>query len=320
MNSGSKVFKCFPFMMFFISLIIVINGMFYVNKISDINYEKDKIYELTQEKQWHIIKDEIIKQYNLSIQEINYIAKQLECEILRQYGSDLDKLKQEFENDEFTQRFYNILKDILQDKDKTFVVGFRDKILSIFSNVDKDTSHITSWEQYFNSSSNIHLNQSLISNIINKNITENLLLYQLSNLDINSFTIPSHSVDALKELFNEKGLNGLKQIEYVCVAYITEYGDIFGTDDRYFLDNKANFKIMIVSTTNIYDSISKDVQIKLNQLDAENDLAISELRSKNLKESLQFIVITMSLIALIVVFGILYNQDVDHDSKYNLKR
>lgn len=316
MSYKSKTFKSFPFLIFFIAITIVINGIFFVNKVTLINNEREFVENAILDKQWEIVKEEIINRYHLSVEKINYIAKELECQILREYGQDLDKLKEEFENKEFTQKLYDILKDVLQDQDETIIVGFRDKLLSVFSKVDKNTSNISTWEQYFNSSANIQLNQTLISNIINKNVTENMLLYQLSNLDIGSFTIPSHSVDALEQLFLDKGIDGLKAIEYVCVAYITEYADIFGTDDHYYLENNDNFKLMIVSTTNIYDVIKDSVEVKFEHLEIEQQLTLSELKSNIIKECFHFIVITIALLTLIFVFGLFYNQDLEDGPKY----
>lgn len=319
----SRTMRSFPVLIFLIVIIILINGCFFSASYNHAQEVRNSITNQIINDQWEIVREEILNQYKLSSANIKFISKKVECEILRKYAENMDVLKQDFENNTLDEELFEILKQQLQDDSSTandattnnsynYVLGFRDRILSIFSSGSKeDLSSLKTWDEYFNASANVHLNESLVSNIVNKNLSENLLLYQITNLDTKSESITAHDIDALESVFKSGGLAALKNVEFVNVAYITEYGDIFGTHDYMYLEKVPNYKMILVSTSNIYDTIYPSVKVKLNMYNAENELMLKDISEAVSRKCLEFVTTTLSLLALIVVFGGFYNKDIE---------
>ena len=69
--------------------------------------------------------------------------------------------------------------------------------------------------------------------------------------------IDSMNYDSLKEVFVKEGIDGLKNYQFICPAYITETGDIFGQDDIVQGLRKPNHKIIVVQEFNLYDQLEK---------------------------------------------------------------
>ena len=318
----SRTLRNFPVLVFLIIVIILINGCFFSVSYRHAEEVRDEITSQMIDDEWEIVKAEILNQYKLSSTNIKFISKKVECEILRKYANDMDGLRTDFENNTLDADLFEVLRQQLQEDSSTpndatsndsynYVLGFKDRIISIFTNSHKeDLSSLKTWEEYFNSSANVHLNESLISNIVNKNLSENLLLYQVTNLDTKSEAITAHDIDALEAVFKSGGLAALKNIEFVNVAYITEYGDIFGTHDYMYLEKVLNYKMILVSTSNIYDTIYPSVKSKLEVNTIENELLLKDISQAVSRKCLEFVTTTLSLLALIMVFGAFYNKDI----------
>lgn len=324
-NTGkSKTLSSFPILVFIIVVIIALNGSFFSVSYNRTNEIRQDMENQMDEKRWEIIEAEIIKQYKLSYANIRYLAKKVECAILREYANNMEELQADFENNDFDEKLFTIFKQqleadssnlnmVTEDESFNYILGFKDSILAVFSDNDKGkTPSSNTWSEYFNSSANVLLNESLISNIINKNISENILLYQNGTLDIKENAVSSHTIEALKEVYMSQGLEGLKEIDFVTVAYITEYGDIFGTNDYFYLDKVSNYKMILVSTSNIYDAIDDAISSKIGQYEAENDVLFVQVSESITRRCLEFVTSTLCLLILIVVFAGFYNKDIQN--------
>lgn len=318
----SRTITSFPVLVFIIIVVIAVNGCFFSISYNRINEIRQDVESQLQEKKWEIIEAEILKQYALSSADIHYLAKKIECAVLREYADNMDELKEDFENGTFDEHLFTLFKQQLETDSTNFnsvtknesfnyILGFQDSILAIFSDSNReDLSSYKTWSEYFNASANVQLNESLVSNIINKNISENLLLYQTGNLDTKTTIVTGHNINALKTIYMNQGLTGFKNIEFVNVAYITEYGDIFGTDDYLYLEKVSNYKMILVETSNLYDTIRSTVTSKISQYEAETDVLLVKLSEDNTRRCLEFVTISLGLLVLIVVFAGFYNKDI----------
>ena len=318
----SRTITSFPVLVFIIIVVIAVNGCFFSISYNRINEIRQDVESQLQEKKWEIIEAEILKQYALSSADIHYLAKKIECAVLREYADNMDELKEDFENGTFDEHLFTLFKQQLETDSTNFnsvtknesfnyILGFQDSILAIFSDSNReDLSSYKTWSEYFNASANVQLNESLVSNIINKNISENLLLYQTGNLDTKTAIVTGHNINALKSIYMNQGLIGFKNIEFVNVAYITEYGDIFGTDDYLYLEKVSNYKMILVETSNLYDTIRSTVTSKISQYEAETDVLLVKLSEDNTRRCLEFVTISLGLLVLIVVFAGFYNKDI----------
>lgn len=321
-DGKSRTISSFPILVFIIIVVIALNGSFFSVSYRRINEVRQDIEIQKNQKEWEIVRAEILNQYTLSSADIRYLSKKIECAILRQYANKMDDLKEDFANKTFDEKLFTLFKQqletdssnpnsVTEDIKFNYILGFQESILAIFS--DSNTGKLSSyktWSEYFNASANVQLNESLVSNIINKNITENLLIYQKGNLDTEGSNITAHDIDALKVIYETQGLDGFKDIDFVNVAYITEYGDIFGTDDYLYLDKISNYKMILVGTSNIYETIYPTVSSKISQYEAETDVVLVKLSEDITRRCLEFVTVSLCLLVLIVVFAGFYNKDI----------
>lgn len=320
MLNKNNLIKRFPIFIFIIVIIIVINGCFFIvdyNKSISIREEiisKSDIYE------WNCIEDIINRHYALLSSDSKFLSKKIEAAILREYASNLDKLKEDFDNKKFDEKLYDLFKAELQSDaitqnhsfniPFTYILGFKDNLLAVFSDTNKNglTTNMA-WTEYFGRSQNTVLTESLIQNILTKKLSNNILLYQVGA--VGDDTVTSHDISSLKKIYEAYGIEGFKNFEFVNVSYITEYGDIFGSDDYLYMENVSNHKMIIVKTSNVYSTIIDDINAKSEQIALNRDVIVTQISDSITRKSLEFITITLCLVILIIFSSVLYNKNLD---------
>ena len=99
--------------------------------------------------------------------------------------------------------------------------------------------------------------------------------------------ITDPTIENLKALFYKEGLEGLKNIEFISAAYITDSGDIFGVDD---IDNKglrqSNHKIIVVQGFSVYDLIKQNHMQTYNSYEILKKQIVSDLSTVKLIRTL----------------------------------
>lgn len=314
--------KNFPVFIFMIVVIIVVNGCFFIVDYRDNVAMRDDIIQQTHDMVWDAVEDGIIKEYSSLSSDAKYLSKKIEASILRKYAGNLDQLKEDFDNGTFDQTLYDLFKkEILNDSSSpnqstiaesfNYILGFKHNLLAVFTDDNKEglTTNM-SWEEYFNSSANIPLNEKLIHNIKNRNLAENILLYQTNNLPKTTELVTEHNLESLKIVYDKHGLKGLKNFDFVNVSYITEYGDIFGTNDYLYLQSVSNHKMILVKTSNVYDSIIDEISPDIKQIKTSQELVLNQITDSIARKSLEFITLTLYLIVLIAISSIVYNRNL----------
>lgn len=324
MYNKGNLMKRFPVLIFVVIIVIVINGCFFTVDYRSNVALREEIVAQKQELIWDKVEEALRSEYSALSSEAKYLSKKIEVAILREYASDMDKLKNDFDNQRFDKTLYDLFKDELQ-KDASslnqstvteafnYILGFRDNILAVFSDANTDglTTNMT-WQEYFNSSANIALNEKLIYNILNKNLADNILLYQLGNLPDSNKQVLEHDMSSLKQIYNEYGLEGFKSFEFVNVSYITEYGDIFGTNDYLYMQSVSNHKMIIVKTSNVYDSIISELKPDIKNIETNHQIVLNQISDNIARKSLEFITVTLCLIMLILFGSMLYNKNLSN--------
>ena len=109
--------------------------------------------------------------------------------------------------------------------------------------------------------------------------------------------------DDIKAVFYDKGFDGLKNFTFYGKSYITETGDIFGTED---INNNAirvnNHKLIVVQKFNLYDILEyhygKDIEI--NRITFDN--MKHELEKSMLIRSITyFALLFLNIIAMLII-------------------
>ena len=320
MLDRNNLIKRFPIFIFVIIIIIVINGCFFIVDYNKNIALREEIITKSDIYEWDCIEDIINRHYTLLSSDSKFLSKKIEAAILREYASDLEKLREDFDNKKFDQKLYELFKAELQNDATsqndstnipfTYILGFKDNLLAVFSDTNKDglTTHMT-WSEYFGHSQNTVLTESLIQNILNKKLSNNILLYQVGTL--NGINLTNHNISSLKKIYEAYGIEGFKNIDFVNVSYITEYGDIFGSDDYLYMQNVSNHKMIIVKTSNVYSTIIDDIDSKMEQISLNRDVIITQISDNITRKSLEFITITLCLVMLIIFSSVLYNKNLD---------
>lgn len=322
MLTKGSLMKRFPVLIFVIIIVIVINGCFFtVDYKKNIELRQEVTTQLKEEI-WVAVENAILSNHAALSSDAKFLSKKIEAAILREYASDLDKLKEDFDNKKFDEKLYNLFKSELQydsvsqnqsshNEAFTYILGFRDNLLAVFSDTNKQGLVTNmSWQEYFSSTANPKLTETLIQNILNKKLSDKILLYQTGSLG-NTVTV-EHNLASLKNIYDTYGLEGFKKFEFVNVSYITEYGDIFGADDYLYLQNVFNHKMIIVKTSNVYDTIIQDLDSDIEQIKMSAGAVLVQISDNITRKSLEFITITLCLVMLIIFSSVLYNKNLDN--------
>lgn len=323
-NNKTNLMKNFPIFIFIVTIVIAINGCFFTVGYNRSIELREAINERSSNFLWDIIASEIESDYVILNSDAKYLSKKLESAILREYGGDMNNLKSEFDTCVLDQGLYDLFKEEIEEdslsindssKNESFnyTLGFRDNIIAIFkdSNTSNDTNTSIQWHDVFIPKYNKELSESLINDIVNKDISNNILIYQNSSIDMSGGEITQHSIDSLKIIYEKFGIDGLKYFDFVNVSYITDYGDVFDTDDFLYLDAIPNHKMIIVKTTNIYDSISKEIEPKIKEVESCQKILNNRISDDIARDSLQFIITTLCLVILVAVSSIMYNKNLN---------
>ena len=200
---------------------------------------------------------------NQAQEDIDAISDKIEYDIMKAYP-DLSVLKSELENKDYSN-IYPIL--VSNSKDKFFggiENGNNDVFISTLYNIITDFSYNSStfsdstefrtWEDMIESQYNKELAKHSIKEIINKS-RDLILLERISNTNSKHIKIDEPTYENLLEVYLTEGLEGLRNYTVLVPAYITETGDIFGTEDFYAGNRIKNYKFIVIQEFSIYDQI-----------------------------------------------------------------
>ena len=235
------------------------------NELKTTDYTKDIL--------WKSFYSDIImiKNYNKAI--INEKAEYIEDYI---YDLDKNKILDFINNNVYYKDFYyllayklqfNEINDSLNNNRNSVFVMVNDKIIENFSSNPDDIP-------YINKSNNVSFNIKDIiqSNFYNKELSlhaiakidsqsDDLIMWQErdpcdDNLSKYKYNITKEDI---RDIFYNYGIDGFKSFDMLIPAYVTKYGDMFGS----VVDKKDMNKLTIVQKVNLYDYF---IQYKFNNL------------------------------------------------------
>jgi hypothetical protein len=148
---------------------------------------------------------------------------------------------------------------------------------------------------------NKELTKNAINRILNKDVSK-IVGWDIPQEKV-TFNYDDIDMTILKQIYMEKGLKGLSEIEILCPAYITENGDIFGIPDVSNYGKKNdNDKLIIVQRFNIYDQIMD----RNKSAFVANYKRIDNIEQiTNYSITLDTIYTVSSIISLIIMFAII---------------
>lgn len=252
--------------------------------------------------------------YKLCMQTTDLLAKKLENELIVNY--DLNKLKQEFEDSILSEDFYNTINNVLNVKsdenklfntEKTTMVALKNSLIAEFSNVDKQLeskTNMLSWEKYINNSINPQLTRDALDKVLNNK--SGIAFIQKGG----ECVLTKSNIKDLIDIYIKEGKDAIKDYYFLTSSFITEDGDIFGTNDKTFLTPNDNYKLIVLNTTSVVEvmklfetdllNIENGGNELLTRVDGYNDL-------RYMSSILGNIIIFISALGLVT----LYNKKVN---------
>lgn len=248
-------------------------------------------------------------------QNAKFLSKKIESDVMRQYDN-INDLKKEFDSAQLTPKFNNILKNSLLSENEApsslypprfnSIVGMRNGIVSIYSNRSStqidSINNVMSWDQYIQSSYNPALTKQVIDAVLEKK--EGIFFWQSQPGSHQVPHIERMDMNGIKQIYDAGGVEGFKNFSIVTPAYITDNGDIF--DNMSDFKNKANYKIIILQSVNMYDIMEKySSSLEMKSSNTESNVTIL-----NNIMSYKFIVVILNttiLIILCLFFANIYN-------------
>lgn len=261
----------------------------------------------------------------------NKIARGIESSIKKKYAGKMDELKEEFENNNYSvisdilasfveDRFFN---EVYTDGNRMFVANY-DGVLCDFSKytlsgdtiyeVDQFRDWNTIIENSYNKESCREAINKILKNSTSKEGKSDVIIWQYTDPDDPSIKVDGDiTVTALRDIYIEHGLDGLKSFELLIPSYITDTGDIFGQTD---IDAGGvvhkTYKLMAVQRINIYDQliqifpgIDKHNLGTLSAVNAEHDVIIYYVY-------LIAFILSVAIVATIIHFCYMFNRLLDN--------
>ena len=248
--------------------------------------------------------------YKLCMQSTDLLSKKLENELILNYN--LDKLKKEFENSVLSNEFYDTIKGALNVKSnenqlfditKTTMVAMKNGLIAEFSNVDKmleSKTNTLSWEDYINNSINPQLTRDALDIVLNNK--NKIAFIQKSG----KVVLQKSNIQDLIDLYIREGKSVLNDYYFITSSFITEDGDIFGTDDKTFLSANENYKLTVLNTTSVAEVMNLFETEMINIENDGNELLIHIDGYNNLhyiSSVVANLILFMSTIGLISVYN-----------------
>ena len=266
-----------------IFIVIGISRYFFFNIERDIhNSQMEELENSYRNMTWSLIEG-TVKEASLASQASSkYISSSIVNDIKDEY-EDLETLKQELdEGDYFNSKLPSLILDNIKGKylyniqngsNDVFVIATRNGVV-INTDISKNNLPYHLIEDEMNYQFNYALAENAFENILNHN-DFNIIYYepkQPENGKDDHKVITVASFNALKEVFEQEGINGLKNYTVLVPTYITDDGDIFGTPDIDINGPAKNHKLIVVQRFNIYDVLmhihSKDLELNKQQYES----------------------------------------------------
>ena len=279
-------------------------------EIDSINKIKGLISENTESSKVSHVNSLTDLGYKLCMQSTDLLSKKLENELILNYN--LDKLKKEFENSVLSNEFYDTIKGALNVKSnenqlfditKTTMVAMKNGLIAEFSNVDKmleSKTNTLSWEDYINNSINPQLTRDALDIVLNNK--NKIAFIQKSGEAV----LQKSNIQDLIDLYIKEGKSVLNDYYFITSSFITEDGDIFGTDDKTFLSANENYKLTVLNTTSVAEVMNLFDTEMINIENDGNDLLIHIYGYNNLhyiSSVVANVILFMSTIGLISVYN-----------------
>ena len=308
--------RVIPLLIF--ALILVIATKAYLIKIEydNISHIQDRSNRQTVEEKKEFLRNALDMGYKITVENSQYVSKKMELEILK--GYDMNRLKDEFNNKNLSDEFYSVLKHTLYPKDmtnslfnnnKSYLVATKEGVLAIFSNSDISDFYgqnkIVSWEDFANMTHNPELTSNALDICLNnKNIVS---IWQKDYGCESDILYDKMNIEDIIDMYLKNGKECIKPYYFLTASYITDDGDIFGTDDSTYLNQNQKYKMVILQSTSIYEILSM-FEKEIGNIDSRNALMNNTIDNVMSILSINSIVSIVLILLIAISLAVFYNN------------
>ena len=261
--------------------------------------------------------------------ESNKISSNIERDLKELPDNKLEKLREDMDNNVINDDLHHILNTNIKDVIFNNISNHRNGVVIMTNDgfiedfnyrrarSESNTNNIVrNWDSSINSSYNKELDKDAIDKLLNR--TSGIIAmesYDLTKTE-NHIKIKELTYDSLFEVFCNEGMNGLRNYQIFVPSYITDTGDIFGTDDIIHGTKTDNHKIIIVQEFNLYDQII----INDGGIFGDEEINATDSRYSELFNMLYSFgsVLIAAVCALIFYFCYIYNKIIELEEEKHI--
>lgn len=258
-----------------ICIFFILSILFFTTLINDVHDEKEYIQNQHNEIEFEYVYNILLDNLDSAKNNARTVADEIEMDIKDYYGDNLNKLKKDLDDSIYPKKLLDIFKNNIKNKNfknldnsrNGMIVANKSGVLCDMS-LDKDRESLSysSTIRYWKYEYPFHDNRILCKNAISKltNQSNDLIVWDNG---IDKYNIKDGmNKSILKQIYLEEGIEGFKNYDFLCAAYINEFSDIFGQEDIIGTQyNVEVHKFIVVQKINLYDIISKDNKFILDK-------------------------------------------------------
>ena len=293
----------------------------YSNLISSVIEYRDDTKKIYDDIKFETVYDILLSNIEVGKSSAQTVSDKIERDIKNEYDTDkkLNKLKKELDNDNYPGELLDIFTDNIKGKTFSNITGKGNNLfianrngIICDMNISKDKtsneSLIRTWER----ENNLHYNINLTTDAVNKLVNQSSKIIVWDSGKDNYFRNKEVSRDILKEIYDKEGLDGFKNYEFLCPAYINEYSDIFGQEDFEGTIYNKTHKFIVVQKFNLYELITQKYSDVLDKdLFTTIDNAYMVILSNMY---ILGIFLCIAVVGTFFIMSILFNKSLDSDT------
>ena len=237
-----------------------------VNLVAELKMEKSIALEAARDLEWRYIETVLHENYSKAELQSNDIKEDIDTRVALSYPNNIG-LKDALDNPKPDLPLYTAFRDTIKDRylngivsdgNDPFIATHKGIItdLSLTAGVPLGTNRL--WEGELGRQYNKVLGARAIQAILDQDVDPIFWEYTAPT-NSKHIVVSSMDLDALKYVYMNEGIEGLKTYEFLKPSYIKQREDILGNVDVNALGvRQSNYKIIVVSGFSLYDILIKE--------------------------------------------------------------
>lgn len=322
--SSKTLRKAFPFFI----LVVLIGLCAFVGNFRsgfiDNMKNVDDVSKDVAKLEWNFIEAVMYEDYLAAGNQAKVVAEDITSKLKLAYP-DMQIMRYEFEHPQEIDdpEYLRIIRQSIQgvyfhkidnDENDLFVCTRNGIIMDLSASTASSRSD---WGSIYSRSANPTLSKNAVALLFNRSTS--MVYWEHHMYHITDEKLPrlppSPSIDALREVYMQYGVEGLKHVQFLAPAYITDTGDIFGIEDISVKGTATNnHKLVVIQTFNLYEQLMSRHHGELEKFNVFRTKLISENKAFLIEHAF-IVVIVVILIVILTYFMMVFNNVVFHGTK-----